>query len=59
MCSRDCSTAMCWQLVDPGRVDQAEDAAHPAAGVRVGDLPVGEQLHLLQLLLHGHPAQQA
>ena len=46
------------QMVDLHGVDQAEDAAHAGLGVGVGDLPVGEQLDLLQLLPQGHPAQQ-
>ena len=58
MCSRDCSTAMCWKwLIFSGSVE-AEDAADAGLGVGVGDLAVGEQLHLLQLLLRRHPRQQ-
>ena len=36
------------QLVDPGRVDQAEHAAHARFGVGVGHLAVREELHLLE-----------
>ena len=38
------------EVVDLRRVGQAEDAADAGLGVRVGDLAVGEQLQLLQLL---------
>jgi hypothetical protein len=42
------------ELVDPLGVDQAEDRAHACLGVGVGDLTVGQKLHLLQLLLRRH-----
>ena len=48
---RDFSTAICWRCVDLDRVDEAEDAADAVLRVLVGDLAVGEQLDLLQLLL--------
>ena len=47
------------EVVDLRRVDEAEDRADARLRVRVGDLPVGEQLHLLQLLVDGHLAHQA
>ena len=46
------------EVVDLGRVGQAEDAADAGLGVRVGDLAVREQLQLLQLLVDGHLSQQ-
>ena len=47
------------EVVDLRRVDEAEDRADALLRVRVGDLPVGQQLDLLQLLVDGHLAQQA
>ena len=58
MPSRDSSTAMCWKCVDLLRVDQAEHRADTALRVLVGDLAVGQQLDLLQLLLQRHLGQQ-
>jgi len=46
------------EVVELDRVDQAEHPADAGRRVRVGDLPVGEQLHLLQLLRHRHPGEQ-
>ena len=46
------------ELVDPLRVDQAEDGADPVARIRVLHLAVGEQLDLLELLLGGHLGEQ-
>ena len=46
------------EVVDLRRIDEAEDRADALLRVRVGDLPVGEQLDLLQLLVGGHLAQQ-
>jgi hypothetical protein len=46
------------QVVDLGRVDEAEHAAHAGLRVRVGDLAVGEQLDLLELLAGGHLREQ-
>ena len=46
------------EVVDLGRIGEAEDRAHARLGVGVGDLPVGEQLHLLQLLVERHRAEQ-
>ena len=42
------------EVVDLLGVDEAEDRAHARLGVGVGDLAVGEKLHLLQLLLRRH-----
>ena len=58
MCSRDCVIAIALEVVDLLRVGQAEDAAHAGLGVGVGDLAVGEQLDLLQLLLGRHLRDQ-
>jgi hypothetical protein len=46
------------EVPDLHGVHQAEDPAHALAGVLVGDLAVGEQLHLLELLLEGHLGQE-
>jgi hypothetical protein len=40
------------------RVGEAEDAADPVARVLVGDLVVGQQLQLGELLLQGHLLQE-
>jgi hypothetical protein len=58
MWSRDSFTAISWKCPDLHGVDQAEDPAHALAGVLVGDLAVGEQLDLLELLLEGHLGQE-
>jgi hypothetical protein len=42
------------QVVDPGGVREAEHAADAGAGTVVGDLPVGVELQLVQLLLQCH-----
>jgi hypothetical protein len=42
------------EVVDLHRVGQAEHAAHAGLGVGVRHLPVGEQLHLLELLVDRH-----
>ena len=42
------------QVVDLGRVGEAEHRADAVAGVLVGDLAVGEEHQLLELLLEGH-----
>ena len=59
MCSRDCSTAMCWKWLIFAGSTRLKTTPTPLLRVRVGDLPVGEQLDLLQLLVGGHLAQQA
>ena len=46
------------EVVDLRRVDEAEDPAHAGLRVGVGDLPVGEQLQLLELLADRHLAEQ-
>jgi hypothetical protein len=46
------------EVVDLFRVGQAEHAADAVLGVRVGDLPVREQLDLLQLLVERHLPEQ-
>ena len=46
------------EVVDLRRVGQAEDPADAGFCVRVGDLPVGQQLELRQLLVDGHPREQ-
>ena len=47
------------EVVDLGPVGEAEDAADAGLRVGVGDLTVGEQLHLLQLLGGRHLAGSA
>jgi hypothetical protein len=42
------------EVVDLHGISKAEDSADPLLRVRVGYLPVGQQLHLLELLLEGH-----
>ena len=59
MCSRDFSTAMCWKWLISAGLGQREDPADAGLGVGVGDLAVGEQLDLLELLLDGHLAPAA
>jgi hypothetical protein len=57
MCSRDSLTASCWKwLIFAGSV-RLKTPPTPAR-VGVGDLAVGEQLDLLELLVDGHLAQQ-
>ena len=46
------------EVVDLHWVGQAEDPADTGFRVRVGDLTVGEQLKLRQLLIDGHPREQ-
>ena len=46
------------EVVDLRRVGEAEDPAHAGLRVGVGDLPVGQQLQLLELLADRHLAEQ-
>ena len=46
------------EVVDLRWIREAEDAADPVARLIVGRLEVGEQLHLLQLLVERHLAEQ-
>ena len=46
------------EVVDLLGIGEAEHAADPGLRVRVGDLPVGEKLDLLQLLVDRHLGQQ-
>jgi len=46
------------EVVDLRRVREAEDRADAGARVRVGDLPVREQLELLELLVDRHLPQK-
>ena len=59
MPSRDSSTAMCWSSLIRAGSTRLNTPPTPVARVRVGDLAVGEQLDLLQLLLERHPREQA
>ena len=47
------------EVVDLRRVGEAEDPAHARLRVGVGDLPVGQQLQLLELLADRHLAEQS
>ena len=47
------------EVVDLRWVGQAEDPPDAGLGIRVGDLPVGEQLELLELLIDSHLREQA
>ena len=51
MCSREFSTAMCWKWLIFAGSTRLKTEPTPFLRVRVGDLPVGEQLDLLQLLV--------
>ncbi len=46
------------EVVDLRRVGEAEDAADARLRLGVGDLAVGEQLELLELLVERHLAQE-
>ena len=59
MCSRDCSTAMCWKwLILAGSVRLNTPPTPRPGRPRRSYLAVGEQLHLLQLLVQRHLRQQ-